>query len=108
MQTPRILWTLYRIWRVWRLCPSLRLGQLLDSALYLRSSPLGRPFVGSEHLHELFTLRDEPLIAHLNTFARSFLPARHTHYWVLDVRLTSPYTPIYRCVCGATEEPCNR
>jgi hypothetical protein len=57
---PSILWTLFRIWRVWRHYPSLRLGQFLECAAVTLHDPA------------LFYLRDEDLVAKLDKF-------RHEH-----------------------------
>jgi hypothetical protein len=63
---PQILWTLYRVWRVWRRCPDQRLGQLIDNAMFpTRISATGRT--------NLFNVRDEKLVEHLDVFAKKHL-----------------------------------
>lgn len=60
---PSILWTLFRVWRVWRRCPTQRLGQLISNAIYRDVAPI-----------DLFNLYDDSLVACLDDFADRHLP----------------------------------
>lgn len=57
---PSICWTLFRLWRAWRRQPELRLGQLIDNALYWGETV---PYP------DLFNIRDENLIKLIEDFA---------------------------------------
>lgn len=59
---PRILWTLFRLWRAWRKCPYMRLGQLIDNAMWI-----------DDHGPDLFNIYDESLINRIEAFERRTL-----------------------------------